>query len=245
MALRALKSWEVMYEIKANSFNQSMQLTRKAVLCICTPTDNLWKKETWSGQNIPSSYELCTKCVPLQLADVSWASDFPKHLGLYDDAPGCWSGNTGAKVVACIGQQQARSMAVESPAGSSSVLGLTAVPASNLQSHPAGFPESPPLQEGSSRLAALEAPVLLMAVAALGAGDSLWDSISVDAWASPSHALRGHDSVRGVHFVQSPGLMRPFSIPIQITLQGSRRHQGRWVATRISQPIRGILLNRG
>ncbi|XP_011284354.2 calcium-activated potassium channel subunit beta-3 isoform X2 [Felis catus] len=33
--------------------------------------------------------------------------------------------------------------------------------------------------------------------------------------------------VKGVHFGQAPGLMQPFSIPVQITLQGGRRRQGR------------------
>lgn len=43
----------------------------------------------------------------------------------------------------------------------------------------------------------------------------------------PSCALRGYDSGKGVHFAQPPGLMQPFSIPVQITLQGGRRRQGR------------------
>uniref|UniRef100_A0A8D1WCP3 Calcium-activated potassium channel subunit beta n=1 Tax=Sus scrofa TaxID=9823 RepID=A0A8D1WCP3_PIG len=33
--------------------------------------------------------------------------------------------------------------------------------------------------------------------------------------------------VKGVHFAQPPGLMQPFSIPVQITLQGGRGRQGR------------------
>ncbi|KAL4677541.1 hypothetical protein H8959_020215 [Pygathrix nigripes] len=38
---------------------------------------------------------------------------------------------------------------------------------------------------------------------------------------------QGHDSGERRSFSQVPGLMQPFSIPVQITLQGSRRRQGR------------------